>query len=158
MEKDAEIDETGDYRYRLTRIWEESKERILFILLNPSTADGEEDDDTITTLINRSKNWGYGSIVVVNLYSYRATSPEELKEVPDPVGEETDEHILRAAEESDKIVCAWGNNAEDERAEEVVKLLQNRNHKLYCFETTNEGHPHHTRGISLGTKLKAFQP
>lgn len=34
MEKDAEIDETGDYRYRLTRTWDKSKERILFVRLN----------------------------------------------------------------------------------------------------------------------------
>jgi len=160
MKRDAVIDESGDYRYELTRTWDEDKEKIAFILLNPSTADGEEDDDTITTLINRSKNWGYGSIVVVNLYSYRATSPEELKEVPDPVGEKTDEYILKAAEESSKIVCAWGNvvdELEGNREKNVIDLLTDNGYNLYCFEKNKTGQPCHTRGLELGIKPTPYK-
>ena len=79
MIKSAEISPCGLYRYSLTRKWEAWKGTVNFIMLNPSTADAQEDDPTIRRCIGFAKAWGYGGIVVTNLFAYRATNPKELK-------------------------------------------------------------------------------
>jgi len=61
----------GDYRYHLWRTWDETRPRLLWVMLNPSTADGETDDPTVRRCIGFSKGWGYGSIEIVNLFAYR---------------------------------------------------------------------------------------
>lgn len=81
MKKGALISECGRYRYRLWRIWDETKPFVLFIMHNPSTADGEQDDPTIRRCINFAKDWGYGGIYVGNLYPYRATDPAVLRKL-----------------------------------------------------------------------------
>jgi len=66
METDAVIDTTGHYRYSLTRIWDYTLGKVVFILLNPSTADETEDDRTSSKCIGFAQQWGFGSIT--NLY------------------------------------------------------------------------------------------
>ena len=73
----------GKYRYSLTRIWDNSKEKLLFIMLNPSTADGDGDDPTIEKIVNYADKWGYGGIYVGNLYAYRTSKPSKLKKLTD---------------------------------------------------------------------------
>ncbi len=74
----AIISDCKKYRYQLWRIWDSSKPFVLFIMHNPSTADGTDDDPTIRRCINFAKSWGYGGIYVGNLFPYRATDPKEL--------------------------------------------------------------------------------
>ena len=94
MIKSAEIDPTGLYRYSLYRGWEtNAPKRIAFVMLNPSRADATNDDPTLCRCISFARSWGYGSLEVVNLFAYRASKPEELKTVTDPVGSENDRYI-----------------------------------------------------------------
>ena len=79
MKKDTVISTLGQHRYCLTRTWDEDKGKVLFIMLNPSTADAEKDDATTTRCINYAKKWGYGGIMIGNIYSYRTKSPKILK-------------------------------------------------------------------------------
>ena len=72
------------YRYSLTRIWDNSKEKILFIMLNPSTADFKMDDPTIKKIVKFSDKWGYGGIYVGNLYAYISTNPKKMFKLPEP--------------------------------------------------------------------------
>jgi len=69
------------YRYRLWRIWDDSKPKVLWIMLNPSMADENENDATIKKIIRFSKSWGYGGIYVGNMFSFRATDPKQLKKL-----------------------------------------------------------------------------
>ena len=109
MIKSAEISPCGLYRYSLTRKWEAWKGTVNFIMLNPSTADAQEDDPTIRRCIGFAKAWGYGGIVVTNLFAYRATNPKELKKVDKPFGEHNHLYQLEAAVISSELtVCAWG--------------------------------------------------
>lgn len=105
----AVISPCGRYRYRLER------DAGLFaigataiIMVNPSTADALEDDHTIRKLRRFAELNGWGRIIVGNLFAYRATDVRDLGSVADPIGPENDAHLLRIAEEADRVVFAWG--------------------------------------------------
>lgn len=113
-------------------------------MLNPSTADDVENDNTINRCISFAKRWGYGSLEVVNLFARRATDFKDLKHEKDPIGQENDVYILKAAETSDKIVLAWGTKGTYlKRNREVQSLLINRGFKLFALDISKEGHPKH---------------
>lgn len=82
----AVISECGSYRYRLERVWEAEKDRVAFIMLNPSTADASKDDPTIRRCIGFAKAWGFGGLIVGNLFALRSTDPKALYGHKDPVG------------------------------------------------------------------------
>jgi hypothetical protein len=141
MMKDALITEDTMYRYWLSRIWDEDKPRIIFIMLNPSTADHMIDDPTIKRVIQFSMDWGYGGVYVVNLYAYRSTKPEGLGTTPDPVGPENRKHILTLIQNKelkvDRVVYAWGNGEkEPDWLREIVK-------EPFCIALSKKGIPRH---------------
>ena len=117
MNKGAHISACGKYRYQLWRIWDETKPLVLFIMLNPSTADGTDDDPTIRRCVAYAIEWGYGGIYVGNLFSYRARNPEELLTVKNPNGVLNSTCIEAMVLECDLVVFAWGN----------AKILEKRN-------------------------------
>ena len=78
--KRAIISECGLYRYELHRTWDKKKGKVLFIMLNPSTADAVNDDTTTIRCINYAKRWGFGSMMIGNIYPFRAKRPKDLKE------------------------------------------------------------------------------
>lgn len=82
----AGLSPCGLYRFWLTRCWAPAKPCALFIMLNPSTADHEQDDATIRKCIGFARRWGMGSIRVANLFAYRATKPDDLKRADNPIG------------------------------------------------------------------------
>jgi hypothetical protein len=107
LEKEADVSPCGLYRYTLTRHWNPDRETVAFCLLNPSTADGERDDPTIRRCVGFADAWGYGRLVVVNLFALRATEPAELRKAADPVGPDNDRHIVEATA-GRVTICAWG--------------------------------------------------
>lgn len=107
--KEAVISDCGIYRYSLTRIWDESKPKVMFIMLNPSTADHEQDDPTIRRCISFAKSWGYGGLYVCNLFAYRATNPADLLKVDNPFGDKNIWHTRQLLDKVEKVICAWGN-------------------------------------------------
>lgn len=99
------------HRYTLCRDsdWPDPERRTLnFICLNPSTADEERNDPTVTRLIQRTTLLGYSRLVVTNIFAWRATDPKELKRVEDPIGPENDAYLLSTARHASMVVCAWG--------------------------------------------------
>lgn len=128
------------FRYRLSRQWGEGG-TVCWVMLNPSTADAAQDDPTIRRCIGFSQAWGYGSLVVVNLFALRSTSPKALYASSDRVGPENDRHIADAATTADLVVCAWGNHgALGGRAFEVYRLLP-RPHYLRLTKAAQPEHP-----------------
>ncbi|MCF6276041.1 MAG: DUF1643 domain-containing protein, partial [Robiginitomaculum sp.] len=67
------------WRYRLAQIWDESKEPLYWLMLNPSTADEVKNDPTVERCERRARMWGYGGSVVLNIFSYRATDPKDMR-------------------------------------------------------------------------------
>jgi len=86
MISDAKLSVCRKYRYALWRIWDKSKPIVLFISLNPSTADEKEDDPTIRRCIGFAKSWGYGGLCMANLFAYRTKSPSEMMSAKDRLG------------------------------------------------------------------------
>lgn len=78
MKNGAIISDCQKYRFQLWRIWDESKPFVMFVMMNPSTADANEDDPTIRRCIGFAKSWGYGGIYVGNISPFRATDPKTL--------------------------------------------------------------------------------
>lgn len=112
MIKGAIISECKRYRYRLWRIWDDSKPKVLFVMHNPSTADAEDDDPTIRRCIGFAKSWGYGGIYAGNLIPYRATHPKELLSVPFDIlypGLDNMKHINEMSVVCHMHILAYGN-------------------------------------------------
>jgi len=140
VNKNATFSDCRKYRYALSRTWNGKKKTILFIGLNPSTADEKIDDPTIRRCINYAQNWGYGSLLMVNLFAYRATLPSELKNVKNPIGNDNDLHILELSKKADLTVAAWGNEGFLLNRDKVVKkLIPN----LMCLKINKSGQPAH---------------
>ncbi|MFA5385949.1 MAG: DUF1643 domain-containing protein [Eubacteriales bacterium] len=155
MIKGAIIDNTGDYRYSLWRIWDETKPKITFIMLNGSTADAEQDDPTLRRCIGYAKAWGFGSLEVVNLFGYRTTFPTELKKAADPVGAENDSYILKAIKGASMVVVAWGSNGSFKKQDKyVLGLLKNNCVEPYCIDVSKDGHPKHPLYLKADLKLR----
>ena len=116
--KKAIISDCGKYRYELHREWDKSKKKVLFVMLNPSTADGLNNDLTTIRCINFAKKWGYGGIMIGNIYPFRAKRPKDLRKWLDEAkltadfnaAHENIKHVEGMAKQADMIVCAWGCN------------------------------------------------
>lgn len=147
METHAELSNCRKYRYALWRTWDKSKEKVMFIGLNPATADEVEDDRTIRRCVNYAKQWGYGGIIMANLFAFRTQSPAEMMASTDPVGPENDRWLRDLASQAPLIVAMWGNLGKyRNRAFEVAKMFP----ELKCLRITGAGQPHHTRGLPNG--------
>ena len=111
--------------------------------MGSSTADAEVNDPTIRRCIGFAWDWGYRSLVVVNLFAFRATTPKELRRAVDPVGPKNDAHLVASVAEADAVVAAWGvHGAMNERDREVIELLSG-NSRLHCLGVTKAGLPRH---------------
>jgi hypothetical protein len=144
--KTAVLSEDGVYRYSLVRAWPgDGWTSVLFVLLNPSTADAHQDDPTIRRLLGFARTWGMNAIEVVNLFALRATDPAALARHPDPVGPLDDEYILAALERAAAVVCGWGAHPDLRgRDRHVHDLLWARAKvPITCLGTTKDGHPRH---------------
>lgn len=144
-----------NYRYVLWRIWNPSLPRVLFIMLNPSTADQIQNDATLRRCIHFAQSWSCGSIEVVNLFAFRSTNPSMLAHVADPVGPENNTHIQQAIRRASLIVCAWGAYKNSgKRVREVLKFLEGR--EVYCFGCTREGNPRHPLYVPAISQLLCY--
>ena len=138
--RSAGFSRCGRYRYWLRRIWDPALAHCVFIGLNPSTADAREDDPTLRRCLSFARGWGYGTLLLVNLFSLRATDPRALKMASDPIGPRTDLWLRRAAAETDTVIAAWGNGGLlMNRGKTVHQMLKNP----CCLGLTALGMPRH---------------
>lgn len=140
MKKQANISKDKIYRYTLSRTWDSTKPTVLFIGLNPSIADENVDDPTVTRCINFAKDWGYGTLLMANLFAYRSTYPKEIYLIDDPIGKDNDYYLLECVKQSDLIIACWGNNGTYMGREKIIKELVPN---LYCLQKNKNGTPHH---------------
>ena len=154
MRKSAIISECGTYRYELKRIWDDSKPWVLFICLNPSTADEREDDPTIRRCIRFAKDWGYSGILMMNAYAFRATQPADMKAASDPIGPANDEAFGYRRTQVGLIVAAWGTHCDQQRAEQVHQALGFK--PVMCLGTNKDGSPKHPLYLKASTKPQPF--
>jgi len=156
--KTAVVSKCTAYRYELRRQWD-TREPVVFLMLNPSTADSDMDDATIRRCVGFAKRWGCGGLIVVNLFAYRTTDPTRLTPVQDPVGPENDRHIVKAilGQKIRNVVCAWGTNGGYKDRDEIVTELIAPLAPVRCFqELTKAGFPRHPLYVPYGTPLLPF--
>lgn len=163
------------YRYRLDRdLGAIGDGTALFVMLNPSRADEYEDDLTITKCRKFAASWGAQSLVVVNLFAFRATDPDDLFAALAPVEHPTelgrnDATIECAALAARIRVAAWGATRAGEpavaaRTRRVVELLHATPllgagvPTLQCLGTTGAGHPFHPSRRPYASTLRPWAP
>lgn len=155
----AEVSPDGRYRYTLERDWTSDQlpglvenvvsglavadAAVLFVMLNPSTADARFDDPTIRRCLGFARAWGYNRLLVGNLFALRATDPAALLVDPDPVGPDNDDWLALLAERAHMIVAAWGAHPiARERGPIVLDLLRSQA-PTYILGLTKDGAPKH---------------
>jgi hypothetical protein len=146
MKGGATLSEDRKYRYALWRAWDQVKPHVLFVGLNPSTADETVDDPTVRRCIAFARGWGYGGVHIVNLFALRATDPEHLTRDADPIGPENDRWIRQSADAAALVICAWGNGGLfGNRGTQVLHMLENA-YYLQMNSTGQPAHPLYLRG------------
>ena len=158
LERDAVISGCQRYRYSLRRVWDHARPRVLFVMLNPSTADAEIDDATIRSCTRLSKSLSYGSFEVVNLMAYRTADPKELPRKPsDAIGPENPRAICAALERCAEVICAWGAHPYAQRfAGGVLDLIRLHSKVPMCLGMTKSGAPKHPLYVKTGTPLQVL--
>lgn len=130
------------YRYILGRHWDASRGTCAFIMLNPSTADENVLDPTVRRCVGFAKSWGYGSLLVGNIFALRSTDPANLYTAHDPVGTRNDEALREIVRLSAETVAAWGvHGALGGRGKKVLDMLGRSN--LRSIGLTKDGSPRH---------------
>ncbi len=154
----AVLSEDGLYRYRLNRFLDpRTMSTVLFIMLNPSTADAENDDPTIRRCIGFAKRLGMGSLEVNNLYAFRATDPKDLFKAKEPIGPDNHRHISDCVLEADIIIAAWGTHGKDAKVTSAVRdIVAKFEKKMFCLGKTKEGHPKHPLYLKSDQELIPF--
>ena len=136
----AAFSKCGHYRYSVWRSWEPGSGSVLFIGLNPSTADASKDDPTLTRCVHFAQSWGFGSVSIVNLFAYRTTYPNVLLQVKKPVGPKNDLWIRKLVTQSDIVIAAWGNAGSiNDRSKVVLDLIP----VPHCLKVNRTGAPSH---------------
>src|SRR6059058_2607536 len=132
------------WRYLLWRRWDEARPVANFLMLNPSTADEHRMDPSCTRARLFAERWGYGALIVTNLFGWRATDPQDMKAAREPVGRGNDRAILRAAREAGIVVCAWGNHgAHLGRSVAVQTMLAKAGVRTHVLRMNSGGEPAH---------------
>lgn len=162
MEKTALISPCGRYRYRLTRRWGPGA-LLPFVMLNPSTADADVDDATIRRCMSFARREERGGIVVGNLFAYRATDPEALRAVADPVGPSNVSAltgiIIDAAFAGVPVLCGWGAYSRLKDQDAMLRRIAAKHGvKLVCLGTTMAGYPRHPLYVRRDQPLVEWGP
>lgn len=143
LDTGATFSECERYRYTLWRQWNDGP-TVMWLMLNPSTADETDNDSTVERCQRRAVAMGFGRMVVCNIFAYRATDPKDMLAAEDPIGPENDQAILEQARKADQVICAWGNHGHHlGRSAQVIDLLHQAGIHLYCLEITAPGEPKH---------------
>jgi hypothetical protein len=158
------------HRYVLWRVWESAKNPLVVIGLNPSTATHLLVDATVRRDIRYARDWGYGGLVKLNLFSYRSTDPRELyrwvKEHGDVdtdalTGGPAHSEYLKWFTDSTRaglVLCAWGTHGTLlSRAKHVANMLSAAGVKLHALDVTKDGMPRHTLYMRADLKPKVYE-
>lgn len=160
----ATISECATYRYLLGRwVGEGRLGLVLFLLLNPSTADATVPDPTLRRGMGYARSWGYSMLEFVNLFAFRTAYPKDLRAAHrrgvDVVGPDNDRHIFEAAARADLVVCAWGAHPMAlHRYKAACALVTAAGKDLHCISTTDAGQPNHPLMLTKTLTPKLWIP
>ncbi len=151
--KSAKLSDCGKYRFSLSRTWDEKLPKVAFVGLNPSTADAEKDDPTIRKCVGFARRLGFGGIVMLNLYTYRATKPADLWKAQKAgvavIGEGAPAVRSRAAQ-CEMVIGCWGKHG-IKRQQDFMEYF---GRPIFCLGKNSDGTPCHPLMLSYTTKLE----
>lgn len=159
----AIISDCGQYRYRLERDGPGGGATAI-IMVNPSTADADRDDQTIRKLRGFGQRQGWGRLIVGNLFAFRATDVRELSGVQDPIGPENDRHLAEIFGEVDRVIVAWGPVSKQPRAYRGLRWRRVVNDlafgiPLYSIgQPAKCGHPCHPLTLGYDRPIVPWSP
>ena len=152
MRIQAQFSDDRRYRYVLRYQWKAGG-TVAFILLNPSTADEEHSDPTVTKCIKYAISWGFQEMCVLNLFALRSADPKALYQKDDPVGPDNDRWIREVLPRCAKVVCGWGTRGVYRRRDNtVLELIRSLGHEPLALAVTKKGYPGHP--LYLPTDLR----
>ena len=173
MNSNAVFSFSRKYRYRLNRKINQSRKEIIFIGLNPSTADEEDNDSTLIRVLNFANSWGYGSLVVINLFARISSSPRLLKSSSNPIGPFNNFELKTNIKDwSEDEFCdlwlGWGVNGSFMiRDRNILKEIKKYSEKKMqnftkakmplAIGLTKAGHPRHPLYMANSSYLRTFQ-
>lgn len=140
----ATISECRRYRYTLKRVWDAELPVCTFIMFNPSTADAEVLDRTISRCVNFAIRENCGALLVLNVFSLRSPYPNDVRAAGhEAIGPENDETISAELEKAEgPVIAAWGGfRWARERIEAVREIIGER--QILCLGLNNDGTPCH---------------
>jgi hypothetical protein len=149
LESGAVFSTCQRYRQLLYRKWADTTAKpgyVLWIGMNPSTADGSVDDPTVFKERKFTVRFGYAEYRKCNVMDYRATKPKMLLgEGVEPCSPDNLPEIIRQAEGAAMVILAFGAPHKRLRkyGEGVIAALRERKIDLYCINTTKDGLPSH---------------
>ena len=152
LAREAAFSSCGRYRWWLERQWEPERPRLLFMGLNPSSADADRDDPTLRRLIGFARSWGFGALEVLNLFARCSSSPAVLRRCSHPVGDDNDGWICARVQQlgsdpANALWLGWGNGgAWRQRDQQVLQQLQHLTPPALSWLTlglTARGAPRH---------------
>ena len=153
----AEFSDDRAYRYLLGRKISNSNRRLLFIMLNPGTADEIHNDPTIRRCIGFAERWNFGVLEVANLFAFRTSYVTELRHAAEyPIGSGNDLWIRRALNSADRVVLAWGNHGSYLGRSHQVRRIVIETTQPYHFGLNKTGEPKHPLYLPAATILKPF--
>lgn len=161
----ATISDDGRYRYDLVRRWDD-RPLLVFVMLNPSTADASVDDRTIGRCRGFAQDLGHGGILVVNAYAYRATDPRDLWAAQaagvDVVGPRNDLHLVAAFDDAridgSTVIAAWGAHARPDRVAQIRDLAALARVPLTALRVTKTGAPGHPLYLPATLTPQPWEP
>ena len=162
----ATISDCGRYRYDLTRVVTSNPVGVVvFIGINPSTADAQSNDHSVRKMIGFTSRWGYGVFRLGNVFGYRATDVRELARVDNPVGPANDIYLREMLAQASLVVPCWGNAGKlpprlRGRIATVSAMLRGLDvfTPVQCLGRTKSGDPKHPLTLGYDTRLEDWSP
>jgi hypothetical protein len=147
----------GVYRYCLWRRWNLNQPIMGWVMLNPSTANAKEDDQTLRKCMGFARKHDHGGVILVNLFAFMERDPQKLRMVKERVGPETDRYILWTCAVADLVVAGWGAcRFANEQARHVRKLVEGTGTTIRCVGQTKNGQPRHPLHPSYSSPIQAL--
>jgi hypothetical protein len=161
--RNAQLSVCGTYRYQLFRSVKPYGRAAAFVGVNPSTADGHTDDQTIRKLYGFGETLDIAHWLVGNKFSYRSTDVSALAIADDPIGPANDDHLEEIFRLSEIVIVGWGSLAKlprplRDRWRDVAALAARVGRSLHCWGTARDGHPLHPLMLDYQRTLVRWTP
>lgn len=156
---DATFSTCGRYRQLLMRVWDSDLPYIMFVGMNPSTADHTHDDPTVRKECAYARKWGYGGLIKCNVMDYRVTNPKGLLAADVmPCSELNLPIITKQLSLVDQVVAAWGKlpNKLKHHADKLHHVLIDHKKTITCLGVNLDGSPKHPLYVRGDKQLEPY--